>query len=113
MLMNLIVLLSWFALPVGAFAILDDWFLRPRRQIAVAPQPVRDPKLATFAYRVLPIFIGAAVLRLLVAERLDFSAVLLLITVITGVIWGLDSLLFRKGRDKAALAAGKDVAVAT
>jgi signal peptidase I len=113
MLMNLIVLLSWFALPVGVFAIVDDWFLRPRRQIAAAPQPVRDPMLATLAYRVLPIFIGAAVLRLLVAERLDFSAVLLLITVITGVIWGLDALLFRQTRDKAALAAGKDVAVAT
>jgi signal peptidase I len=113
MLMNLIVLLSWFAIPVGIIAVVDDWFLRPKRQIAAAPQPARDPVFVTFAYRVLPILIGAAVLRLLVAERLDFSAVLLLITVITGVIWWLDVLIFRKQRDASARAAGKEPAVAT
>jgi signal peptidase I len=113
MLMNLIVLLSWFAIPVGILAVVDDWFLRPKRQIAAAPQPARDPVLVTFAYRVLPILIGAAVLRLLVAERLDFSAVLLLITVITGVIWWLDAMFFRRKRDGAARAAGKEPAVAT
>ncbi|MEP7247413.1 MAG: signal peptidase I [Gammaproteobacteria bacterium] len=111
--MKLIVLLSWFALPVGLLAIIDDWFLRPRRQIAAAPQPARDPVLLTAAYRALPILIGAAVLRLLVAERLDFSAVLLLITAITGVIWWLDSMVFRRRRDAAAVAAGKDPVVAT
>jgi signal peptidase I len=113
MLMNLIVLLSWFAIPVGILAVLDDWFLRPKRQIAAAPQPARDPVLVTLAYRVLPILIGAAVLRLLVAERLDFSAVLLLITVITGVIWWLDAMFFRRRRDAAARAAGKEPVVAT
>ena len=113
MLMNLIVVLSWFAIPVGALAVVDDWFLRPRRQIAAAPQPAHDPVLVTLAYRVLPILIGAAVLRLLVAERLDFSAVLLLITVITGVIWWLDAMLFRRQRDGAARAAGKEPLVAT
>src|SRR6185295_521937 len=113
MLMNLIVLLSWFAIPVGIIAVVDDWFLRPKRQIAAAPQPARDPVFITFAYRVLPILIGAAVLRLLVAERLDFSAVLLLITVITGVIWWLDVLIFRRQRDGAARVAGKEPTVAT
>ena len=113
MLMNLIVLLSWFAIPVGIVAVVDDWFLRPKRQIAAAPQPARDPVLVTLAYRVLPILIGAAVLRLLVAERLDFSAVLLLITVITGVIWWFDAMFFRRKRDAAARAAGKEPAVAT
>jgi signal peptidase I len=113
MLMNLIVLLSWLAIPVGILAVIDDWFLRPRRQIAAAPQPARDPAVLTLAYRVLPVLIGAAVLRLLVAERLDFSAVLLLITLITGVVWWLDTLLFRRWRDTAARTAGKDPAVAT
>jgi signal peptidase I len=98
---------------VGIIAIVDDWFLRPKRQIAAAPQPARDPVFITFAYRVLPILIGAAVLRLLVAERLDFSAVLLLITVITGVIWWLDVLIFRKQRDAAARAGGKEPTVVT
>jgi len=112
MLMNLIVLLSWVALPVSILCIVDDWFLRPRRQIAAAPQPARDPVLLTFAYRILPLLIGAAVLRLLVAERLDFSAVLLLITVVTGIVWWLDAMVFRKLRDRTARAAGKDPVVA-
>jgi signal peptidase I len=108
MILSLAMVLSWFAIPVGAIAVIDDWFLRPRRQIAAAPQPAKDPVLVTLAYRVLPILIGAACLRLLVAERLDFSAVLLLITVVTGVVWGLDALLFRRQRDAAARAAGKE-----
>lgn len=113
MLMNVVVLLSWLAIPVGLIAVLDDWFLRPRRQIAAAPQPASDPALITICYRILPFLIGAAVLRLLVAERLDFSAVLLLITVITGVIWWLDVMVFRRQRIAAARAAGKDPAVAS
>ena len=108
MIMSLAMVLSWFAIPVGIIAVVDDWFLRPRRQVAAAPQPARDPVLVTLAYRVLPILIAASCLRLLVAERLDFSAVLLLITVITGVIWGLDALLFRRSRDGLAQAAGKE-----
>ncbi|MBS0367267.1 MAG: signal peptidase I [Proteobacteria bacterium] len=41
------------------------------------------------------------------AERLDFSAVLLAITVITGIIWAADTLLARPRREAAALAAGR------
>jgi signal peptidase I len=108
MLMQIIVLLSWLALPVGVLCVVDDWFLRPRRQIAAAPQEARDPPAISLAYHVLPILIGAAVLRLLVAERLDFSAVLLGITVLTGVVWGLDALLLARRRRAAATQAGKD-----
>ena len=108
MLMQIIVLLSWLALPVGVLCIVDDWFLRPRRQVAAAPQEARDPPAISLAYHVLPILIGAAVLRLLVAERLDFSAVLLGITVLTGVVWGVDALVLARGRQAAATQAGKD-----
>jgi signal peptidase I len=108
MLMQIIVLLSWLALPVGVLCVVDDWFLRPRRQIAAAPQEARDPPAISLAYHILPILIGAAVLRLLVAERLDFSAVLLGITVLTGVVWGVDALVLARGRRAAATAAGKD-----
>ncbi len=108
LLMQIIVLLSWLALPVGLFCVADDWFLRPRRQIAAAPQEARDPPMISLAYHVLPILIGAAVLRLLVAERLDFSAVLLGITVLTGLVWAVDALVLARGRLAAATAAGKD-----
>src|SRR6185295_1206308 len=61
-------------------------------------------------YSALPVLIIAAVLRLLLAERLDFSAVLLGITVLTGVVWACDARLFRPRREAAARAAGRDPA---
>lgn len=108
MLMQLIALLSWLAIPAAVVCVIDDWFLRPKRQIAAAPNPARDPPLIAAAYYALPVFVGAAVIRLLVAERLDFSLVLLLIAVITGIIWLLDVLVMRRARARAARAAGKD-----
>ncbi|MGO9804484.1 MAG: signal peptidase I [Steroidobacteraceae bacterium] len=102
-LMPLIVLLSWLALPVGLICIVDDWLLRPRRAAGVADAP-----LMRVLYGALPLLIGAAVLRLLLAERLDFSAVLLAITVVTGVVWAFDSVLLRPQRLAAARAAGRD-----
>lgn len=108
MLMRIVELLSLLAWPVGLWCIVDDWYLRPQRQIAAAPQPARDPALTAAAYRVLPVLIAAAVIRLLVAERLDFSLVLLLIAAITGIVWGLDTLLLRGRRAAAARTAGKD-----
>src|SRR5215472_11253960 len=108
-LISIIVLLSWLALPVALVCIVDDWFLRPQRLIA-APAPPHDSPLMTFLYSALPVLIACAVLRLLIAERLDFSAVLLAITVLTGVVWAVDALLLRGRRAAAARAAGKDPA---
>jgi len=108
MFMQIIVALSWLALPVALLCVVDDWFLRPRRQIAAASQPVRDPPLVAFAYHALPVLVCAAVLRLLVAERLDFALVLSLITILTGIIWWLDVAILRPRRAAAARAQGQD-----
>jgi signal peptidase I len=110
LLMQVILALSWLALPVGLLCILDDWFLRPRRQLAKSPEPVADSGFMSLAYHVLPILIGAAVVRLLVAEQLDFSAVLVAISGVTGIIWVLDAGVLRRQRRVAAEAAGKDPA---
>ena len=109
-LMQVILVLAWLALPVGLLCILDDWFLRPRRQIAVSPKPATDSPAMSLAYHVLPILIGAAVVRLLVAEQLDFSGVLVGISGVTGVIWAVDAAVLRRRRLVAAKAAGKDPA---
>jgi signal peptidase I len=111
MFFQIIALLSWLALPVGLIVIIDDWFIRPRRQIAASPQPPRDPPLMRTAYTLLPLLILAAVLRLLLAERLDFSSVLFGITAITGVAWLVDVVVLRPRRVQAARAAGKDPAL--
>jgi len=110
MLMQIAVILSWIALPVGLLVVLDDWLLRPQRQIAASPQPPVDPWVMRMAYLILPLLIAAAVLRLLLAERLDFSAVLLGITAVTGLAWAADVLFLRQRRESAARAAGKDPA---
>jgi signal peptidase I len=104
-LMPLVVLLSWLALPVGLVCIVDDWLLRPRR-----PPTAADAPLMKLLYWVLPVLIGGGVLRLLLAERLDFSGVLLLITVVTGIVWGFDAWVLRPQRIAAARAAGRDPA---
>jgi signal peptidase I len=110
LLMQLIVVLSWVAIPVALVCVIDDWFFRPRRQIAALPNTVKDPMPLSVAYAVLPVLIGAGVLRLLFADRLDFSAVLVLITVVTGAVWWIDSMVFAKMRASAASGSGKDPA---
>lgn len=110
LLMQVIRVLAWLALPVGLLCMLDDWFLRPRRQIAAAPQPVTDSALMSFAYLALPVLIGAAVVLLLVSEQLDFSSVLVAICAVTGVIWAADAALLSRSRRTAARSAGKDPA---
>jgi signal peptidase I len=110
LLMQVILALSWLALPVGLLCILDDWFLRPRRQIAASPKPVSDSGAMALAYHALPVLIGAAVVRLLIAEQLDFSSVLVAISAVTGVIWAADAGVMRRSRRRAAQAAGKDPA---
>src|SRR3569833_2972728 len=111
MLFQMIGYLSWLAIPVGLIVIIDDWFIRPRRQVAASPQPPVDPPLMKTLYMLLPLFILAAVVRLLLAERLDFSAVLFGITAITGIAWFLDIVALRPLRNRSARAAGKDPAV--
>jgi signal peptidase I len=108
MLMQLIYLLAWLAIPAAVICVVDDWFLRPRRQIAAAPHPARDPPPIAVVYYALPVLVVAGVVQLLLSERLDFSLVLLLIAVITGLLWLLDVLLLRPARTAAARAAGKD-----
>jgi signal peptidase I len=110
MLMQIITVLAWLALPATLIGVVDDWFLRPRRQLALAPQIARDPPFITAVYYSLPVLIIAAVVRLLSAEELDFSAVLLLIAAVTGVIWLADVALFQRFRARAAHSQGKSLA---
>jgi signal peptidase I len=110
MLMQVIDLLALISIPATLIGVVDDWFLRPRRQLALAPQVARDPPFITAVYYALPVLIICGVVGLLSAEELDFSSVLLVISVVTGLIWLIDVLLFRRLRAKAAQAAGKNLA---
>jgi len=90
--------LSWFAAPVGLWCAIDSWWLAPRRVAAAGTADVKDPPLMRAAYAVLPVLVVAVVIRMISAESLDFSLVLLLLSLATGVVWAVDHFVFRKRR---------------
>jgi signal peptidase I len=92
--------LSWLAPPVGLWLLIDSWLLAPRRRIARGPD-APDPALLRIAYFILPVLVVAVIVRMISAETLDFSLVLLILSVATGLVWGIDTLFFRKPREAA------------
>jgi signal peptidase I len=100
--------LAWLAVPVGLICVIDDWLLRPRRQAAATTAAVSDPPFVVLAYRILPILIGAAVVRTFLTEQLDFSLVLVVISAVTALVLAVDVMVLRRKRVVLAQAAGKD-----
>jgi len=90
--------LSWAAAPVGLWCAIDSWFFAPRRQVAAGAVAAKDPPLVRAAYAVLPVLVVAVIVRMITAETLDFSLVLLVLSIVTGLIWLIDSMVFRKQR---------------
>jgi signal peptidase I len=107
MLVQLLTLLTVMAIGAGLIAIVDDWFLRPRRLIAGNPG---HPPLISTIHFILPIAAFGAVIRLLISERLDFSLILVIVVAATGLVWLLDSLVFAPARARAVAAHGGDPA---
>lgn len=103
-------LLTWVAFVAVPLAVIDDWFLRPRRRIAALPAAAADPAWLRALYAVLPVTIIAAILHMLQSERLDFSLVLVLIITVAGVVWIVDKLVARPLRARAAQARGFSLA---
>jgi signal peptidase I len=108
MLTQILTLLAALAIPCALIAIVDDWFLRPRRRMV--GEGTADGPLLAANYYILPLLLLAALLRLLLSERLDFSLVLVIVVAIAGAVWLLDHLLFAPVRRRGALAAGRDPA---
>ncbi|MET0293239.1 MAG: signal peptidase I [Steroidobacteraceae bacterium] len=107
MLHQLITALTWALIPVGLVAIVDDWFFRPRRRIAAHPGAANDPALMRVVYGVLPVLACAAVVRMFLAERLDFSLVLVLVAATTGLVLLVEVAGWRRRRVALAQSAGK------
>ena len=93
---------SWLAIPVGLWCLIDSWVFAPRRALAAGVANPPDPMPVRIAYAVLPYLVVAVIIRMITAEALDFSLVLLLLSVVTGVVWLIDALVFRKQREAAA-----------
>ena len=94
--------LSWLAWPIGLWCAIDSWILAPRRQAAAGGQAIPDPPLVRAAYAILPVLVIAVIIRLISAETLDFSLVLLVLSVVTGLVWLIDHFVFRRQRAATA-----------
>src|ERR1700680_3094153 len=106
MLTQILTVLAALAIPATLIAIVDDWFMRPRRRIAGGGKA--DAPLLAAIYYALPLLLLAALLRLLLSERLDFSLVLVSVVAVAGLVWLIDHLLVAPMRRRAAIAAGRD-----
>jgi len=106
MLMLISTALAWIAGPLVLLAIIDDWFLRPRRRLAALPAAAADPPLMRAVYLALPVVIVGAIARLLMSEQLDFSLVLVLVLAASALVWALDRYLLAPQRARAAQRAG-------
>lgn len=96
---------SWLAIPVGLWCLIDSWIFAPRRAIRAGVANPPDPVPVRLAYAVLPYLVVAVILRMITAEALDFSLVLLALSVATGLIWLIDHFVFRRRREAEAAAA--------
>jgi signal peptidase I len=96
---------SWLAIPVALWCAIDSWLLAPKRAVAAGTAKPPDPPLMRVAYAVLPYLVFGVIVRLITAETLDFSLVLLLLSIGTGIVWLVDHLFFQKSREAAAAAA--------
>jgi signal peptidase I len=88
----------------GLVSLFDDWLINPRRTASGAG--ANKPLYVRLADALLLGSALAAVWGLFTTEAVDFSLVLAVLTVVSGVIWGLDILLVSRAR--AALAPGKE-----
>jgi signal peptidase I len=108
MLTQLVSILAWLALPASIIAMIDDWFLHPRRQ--VARKVAAEPRLITVIHHALPVLLIAATWRLLASERLDFNLLLVLVAAVAGLICLLDHFVFAQSRTRSARSASNDPA---
>lgn len=110
MLELLISTLALLAVPVAVLCVIDDWFVRPGRQLVLKEgQPTPDPLIMRVLYGALPILVIAWFFQLMSAQRADFSLVLILITFASGVVWVVDHWVLAPRRRAAARAAGREI----
>jgi signal peptidase I len=102
MISQLLTLMAYLAPPLTLVAVIDDWFLRPRRRLAALPGVATDPGWLRTLYALLPVLIIGAVVHLLMSERLDFSLVLTLVLLVSALVWLLDRLIFEPARRRHA-----------
>ncbi|HUY83807.1 MAG TPA: signal peptidase I, partial [Steroidobacteraceae bacterium] len=96
--------LSGAALLCMALILYDGWVLRPKRDPGATGAD--EPAFARIAGYALLAIALLALWRMFRSESVDFSALLVAVGVVAGVIWALDLLFFRRHRRAIAARAG-------
>ena len=100
--------MALLALPVAILCVIDDWFVRPGRQLVLKDgQPAPDPLVMRLLYGALPLLVIAWFFQLMSSQRADFSLVLIMITFLSGIVWAVDHWLLAPRRLAAARAANR------
>ena len=89
--------------PIGLWCAIDSWIFAPRRQIAAGRRHAGSAAAARRLLRCCRVLVVAVIVRMISAETLDFSLVLLVLSVATGLVWLIDHLVFRKQREQPRL----------
>ena len=82
----------------------DGWFYRPKRDPGATS--VAEPTLPKMAGYALVLLSVLMLWRLFRYEAVDFSLMLVVVGVVSGLIWALDQAFFARRRKVAAVAAG-------
>jgi len=101
---SLFVVLLGAAIACVLIILVDAWILRPRRDPSATS--LDDPWLPKMAGYALVLLALAMLWRLFRYEAVDFSLMLVIVGVVAGLIWGIDSLFFAAPRARAAATAG-------
>ena len=84
--------------------VIDGWFIRPQRDPGASA--IEEPLYARLAGFGLVALAAGMLWRLFRYEAVDFSLMLVSIGALSGLIWGLDRLIFARKRIERAAAAG-------
>lgn len=95
---------GWLALLVSALVIVAGFFVKPKEAVAADGTKAETDLHPLHAWLEIawPVLFIATMGMLTLKEVMGFAAVLLTATVVTGIIWGIDTALLRKKRGAAA-----------
>ncbi len=101
---SLFIVLLCVSLACVLVILIDGWFVRPQRDPGATS--VDEPWLPKFAGYLLVVLALGMLWRLFRYEAVDFSLMLVVVGILSGVIWGLDRLFFAGRRQRVAASAG-------
>ncbi len=103
----------WAALVAGLILLVDDLFYAPRRQVAAAPGVPAIPVPIRVLRWAMLVFVIGTLRWVFRSQVIDFSLVLVLASLFTGLVWAFDRWMLKPRRLEMARVSGKADTAAT